>query len=141
MYICLHCGHTFETPVKYMYNTAVKMWDEDASCPNCGSEDFEEAAECRECGALRSADSLIDGLCEGCLQEAASDLEKAYEYGNERKQAVEVNGILARAFTATQIEDILTGWLMNNGDFEKEFHDFALDDWHDFAEWLKERDA
>ena len=43
MYICLHCGHEFEQPSN-RYN---RRWsdsdDSEQYCPNCGSEDFEEA--------------------------------------------------------------------------------------------------
>lgn len=136
MYICLHCGHTFAEIDRKHYDPSTGVWEE--YCPNCGSEDFEEADECVECGAVKSADYLINGLCEDCIKSAAEDMRLVYQYGSARTAVIELNGVLARAFTRVQIEAILENWLMTNGDFGKECFQFATDDEGDFAEWLKE---
>lgn len=138
MYICLHCGHQF-TNATNRYNRIVNRWEDDAECPNCGSEDFEEAEECVECGALKGADNLIHGMCDDCINIAAEDMRQAYEYGADRTEVVEINGVLAMAFSKVQIEAILMNHLMNNGDFAAECKKFALDDKFDFTEWLAER--
>lgn len=139
MWYCLHCGHEFEEPVN-RYN---KRWsdsdDSEQTCPNCGSHDIEEGEECVECGAVKSPENLILGWCADCLNQAAEDMRTAYEYGAEHTEVVELNGVLASAFSKVQIEAILTNYLMNNGDFGKECKDFALDDKYDFADWLNER--
>ena len=135
MWMCIHCGHEFDEPHKE-YDKGTGRYDYD--CPNCGSEDIEEAEACSECGAVKSKDSLINGICAGCIKEAAEDMRLAYQYGAARTSVIELNGVLARAFTRVQIEAILENWLMVNGDFGKECFQFATDDEGDFAEWLKE---
>ena len=135
MWMCIHCGHEFDEPHKE-YDKGTGRYDYD--CPNCCSDDIEEAEACSECGAIKSKDSLINGICAGCIKEAAEDMRLAYQYGAARTSVIELNGVLARAFTRVQIEAILENWLMVNGDFGKECFQFATDDEGDFAEWLKE---
>ena len=136
-FVCMHCGHEFSwEELKRTYDRGTGHYDDE--CPNCGSEDIEEAESCVECGAVKSKDSLINGICAGCIKEAADDMRLAYQYGAERTSVIELNGVLARAFTRVQIEAILENWLMVNGDFGKECFQFATDDEGDFAEWLKE---
>jgi DNA-directed RNA polymerase subunit RPC12/RpoP len=139
MYICLHCGHEFEEP----HNRYNKRWsdsdDSEPCCPNCGSEDIEEALICEECGAVKSADEIVNGMCADCISIAAEDMRQAYEYGADRTEVIELNGVLAMAFSKVQIEAILTNYLMNNGDFAAECKKFALDDKFDFTDWLAER--
>lgn len=137
MYICMDCHHEFEHP-KQTHNGGYyeEEWYE---CPDCGSTDYEELAECSECGAEKIKDHLINGMCEDCINEAADDLRLLYEYGADRTQSVEINGVLAYAFSRVQIDAILTNWLMTNGDFKKEAQDYALDDKDDFSMWLKRK--
>lgn len=139
MFICLHCGHEFEEP----HNRYNKRWsdsdDSEPTCPNCGSEDIEEALVCEECGAVKSSDDIINGICSGCLTEAAEDYKTAFEYGSERTEVVELNGVIASYLSRNQIEAILVNYIMNNGDIFQAAKDFALDDKYDFAEWLSER--
>ena len=136
-FVCLHCGHEFSwNELKRTYDQGTGHYDDE--CPNCGSEDIEEAESCVECGAVKSKDSLINGICAGCIKEAAEDMRLAYQYGADRTSVIELNGVLARAFTRVQIEAILENWLMVNGDFGKECFQFATDDEGDFADWLKE---
>ena len=137
-FVCLHCGHEFSwEELKRTYDRGTGHYDDE--CPNCGSEDIEEAESCVECGAVKSKDSLINGICAGCIKEAADDMRLAYQYGAARTSVIELNGVLARAFTRVQIEAILENWLMVNGDFGKECFQFATDDEGDFAEWLNEK--
>ena len=138
MFICLHCGHQFTNPTN-RYNKAINRWEDDAECPNCGSEDFEEAEECVECGALKCADYLINGMCEDCIKEAAHDMRTVFEYAQDNTELVEINGVLSNALTKVQIEAILTNYLMNNGDLSAECYRFAMDDPDIFSDWLAER--
>ena len=135
MYICLHCGHEFDEIDRKHYDHGTGVWEE--YCPCCGSEDFEEAAECVECGAVKSVDYLVNGWCDDCLNIAADDYKTVFEYGADRTAVVELNGVLAREFSRTEIEAILLNHLMNNGDLKKATKDFAFDDKYDFADWLK----
>ena len=137
-FVCLHCGHEFSwNELKRTYDRGTGHYDDE--CPNCGSEDIEEADSCVECGAVKSKDSLINGICAGCIKEAAEDMRLAYQYGADRTSVIELNGVLARAFTRVQIEAILENWLMTNGDFGRECFQFATDDECDFADWLNEK--
>lgn len=138
MYICLDCHREFDEPeMKYGFGGYPEepTWH----CPYCDSMDYEETEECAECGAVKFKDNLISGMCEDCINEAAEDMRLAYEYGAYRTDEVELNGVLATAFSKVQIEAILTNYLMNNGDFAAECKRFALDDEYDFADWLVRR--
>mgnify|MGYP002514325182 CR=1 FL=1 len=136
MWMCIHCGHEFDEPHQE-YDKGTGRYDYD--CPNCGSEDIEEALICDECGAVKSADEIVNGMCADCINIAAEDMRQAYEYGADRTEVIELNGVLAMAFSKVQIEAILTNYLMNNGDFAAECKKFALDDKFDFTDWLAER--
>ena len=137
MYICMHCGNTFDEPVKH-YEHDTGYWDEE--CPICGSEDFEEAAECSECGRVHAVDALIDGLCAECIEKKSDDIPTAYQYGESRTQTVELNGILASAFTKVQIENLLLQVLTMTDTTSREAKRFCKDDIYDFAQFLKERE-
>lgn len=137
MFICMHCGNTFDEPEK-QYDHGTGHWDEE--CPNCGSEDFEEAAECSECGRVHAVDALIDGLCAECIEKKSDDILTAYQYGESRTQTVELNGMLASAFTKEQIEDLLYKVLTMTDTAAREAKRFCKDDLYDFAQFLKERD-
>ena len=140
MYICIHCGHEFDEPTN-RYN---KRWsdsdDSEPCCPNCGSPDIEEAEECSECGRMHAEESIINGMCADCVKKAANDVRLAYQYGAERTEMIELNGVLATALTRVQIEAILEHYLITNGDLENECFRFATDDEYDFVEFLKERE-
>ena len=88
---------------------------------------------------MKCKESLVNGMCIDCTKEAAHDMRTAFDYGADRTEVVELNGVLATAFSKVQIEAILTNYLMNNGDFAAECKRFALDDKFDFADWLSER--
>lgn len=139
MWYCLHCGASFDEPTN-RYN---KRWtdtdDSEPYCPNCESVDVEEGEPCVECGAVKAADFLINGMCEDCINESAEDMRLAFMYGADRTECVELNGVLAMAFSPVQIEAILTNYIMNNGDMAKECKTFCLDDKYDFTDWLAER--
>lgn len=137
MFICMHCGHVFDEPRKE-YDKDTGHWDE--WCPNCGSEDFEETAECCECGRLHAEGSMINGMCADCVKKAANDVRLCYQYGAARTEMIELNGVLATALTRVQIEAILEHYLITNGDLENECFRFATDDEYDFVEFLKERE-
>lgn len=137
MFKCYHCGHEFDEPTNEC-NMPVDPNDERAGCPNCGSPDFELVGTCIECGAAKVDENLFNGMCIDCIRHAAYDVRKTMDYGNDRKEAVELNGVLAFALSTVQIEAILTNWLMTNGDIEAEGFKFATDDIYDFSDWLVE---
>lgn len=132
-WICLHCGAEFESPLRD-YDYATGHFDD--SCPNCGSEDIEEAAECEECGAVKSAETIerYDGLCEDCIREKAADLETAFRYGMDNKVTIEVNGLIASAWSTFQMEMELLRSVTQDDAVR-----YCMDDYGDFAYWLKQR--
>lgn len=134
-YICLHCGHAFEQPEAKHYDLACGTWDE--YCPNCGSEDIEEAVQCSICKKWFSPDETVHGVCDNCLEKNMT-VATATKYGADRKISVELNGFLAWVFDG-RIEDILTQHLQNVYDLKQLGVDYCADDKHDFAEWLEEK--
>ena len=139
-YICLHCGHHFteeEIDAEY-YDYATGTYDSE-ECPNCDSEDFEEAEHCEECDEWFPVGTCANGICESCMEKHANDYETVKAYGADRKEAVEINGLFAWAFTPAEIEEILERELKNSGKAEKDAHTFATDDSDDFTNWLNER--
>lgn len=130
-YICLHCGYHFGEP-KRDYDRGTGHYDEE--CPNCGSEDFEEAGHCIKCDEDFPLDDMIGSICKGCVSKAMTR-DNAYRYGNDRKTAVEVNGFVAYSWKPQDVTDEL-------------FHSctlddairFCSDDIYDFSEWLEGQD-
>ena len=52
-------------------------------CPNCGG-DFEDAADCCECGEAFTENELYDGWCEKCLRETIN-YDTFFEYCEANK--------------------------------------------------------
>ncbi len=138
MYICLHCGHEFEEIAAKNYDSSTGTWEE--YCPNCGSEDFEEAEVCEMCGEAFAKGELKGHVCDKCRAKY-SDPMNAYCYGADRKESVELNGFIKWMFTAEEIETILMkaakeeapAWLA------KEAREYINDDEYDFGEWLTDK--
>ena len=136
MWICNDCGAVFENPREYYeHDTGYHG----ADCPHCGSDNIDEAERCAECDEWVNEKNLINGLCPACIVKHANDYETVKAYGADRKEAVEINGFLAWAFTPAEIEEILERELKNSGNAEKYAHTFATDDTDDFTDWLNER--
>lgn len=137
MKICIHCGHHFEEPSN-RYNRRWSDSDDcEPLCPNCGSEDFEEAEQCEKCGDWHIADKVVNGMCEDCLTKAAT-VPNAFAWGMKEKQGVELNGFVAWAFTADEIESILLNELMKYKNLSAKYaRDYCMDDSWMFAEYLK----
>ena len=136
--ICLHCGHVFdgeEIVAKY-YDRATGTYDRE-ECPNCGSEDFEEAAHCDECDEYFPCDEVIGHVCEKCLKKHINE-DAVFKYGDARKQGVELNGFLAYVFEPDEIEHILTEHFKSlwKDPRTELVEDFCNDDIGDFSEWL-----
>ena len=83
---CTDCGYVFD----YEDATAVKEdhgFDDFPEifriCPNCGG-DFEDAADCCECGEAFTENELYSGWCEKCLRETIN-YETFFEYCEANK--------------------------------------------------------
>lgn len=69
MYICLECGHIFDTPRE----TTIRHTEFSGrshktimECPACGSEEYEHAATCNKCGEYIGESQAAFGLCPDC---------------------------------------------------------------------------
>lgn len=115
MYICIYCGHHFDEP----HNRYNRRWsDSDDSvqyCPNCGSEDIEEAGHCIKCGDYFPIDEMIGSICKECVEKRATRAN-AYLYA-----------------IASDYEDISRIDEMS----DKQIEAFCLEDKYDFSEWLE----
>lgn len=149
MYICLHCGHHFDGDeiVAKHYDRATGTWDAE-ECPECGSEDFEEAGHCIKCDGYFPLDDsnnpenyMVGSICKDCVEKAQT-FDNALKYGADRKTAVELNGFIAYAFSAAEIEEILANILEpENEHVPKDAANFCGDDVYDFSEWLEGQDG
>ena len=160
MFVCLHCGHSFEEA----HNRYNRRWsdsdDSEQYCPNCGSEDIEEAEQCSICGEWHSEDALSGGVCEKCLDKHAT-IENAIKWGEDEREEAEkfmkyhsirpsqadclipINGFLAYVYTPSEIDEILRKDFESlRKDFPAKAQEYAsnyiTDDPSAFAEWYKE---
>ena len=125
-FICLHCGHHFDGDeiVAKHYDRATGTWDSE-ECPNCGSEDFEEAGHCLKCGDyfpiddLNSPDNYMVGSICRCCVENGMTLANAFAYALDR-------GIDIREL---------------DGATESDARKFCAEDIYDFSEWLEAQDG
>lgn len=125
-YICLHCGHHFdgdEIVAKY-YDRATGTYDRE-ECPNCGSEDFEEAGHCIKCFEYFPLDNtngaeeyMVGSICIGCLK-------KSVNRANAMKYALDSN--LDVDEPAELAEDKLER--------------YCFEDIYDYSEWLEGQDG
>ena len=135
--ICLHCGHVFDEKdiVEKYYDMATGTYREE--CPNCGSEDFEEAAYCEVCNQWFPCDEVTGKVCDKCLKKNIT-VQNIFKYGRARKEKVELNGFLAYVYEPDEIEHILTEHFRSLWDERKtEFvNDYITDDPEDFSKWI-----
>lgn len=140
MYICLHCGHEFEETAAKNYDSATGTWEE--CCPNCGSEDFEEAIKCRICGEVHVDEDMIGQVCKECLDKSVT-FGNALRYGADRKEDVEINGFLTWIYSPEEIESILLKNLQTESHEwrQRMTTEYCTDDKYDFADFLEEKGA
>lgn len=136
-YICNHCGRVFDDhEMMRDYDKGTGHYDE--SCPTCGNEDFEEAVECAICGEIVRETGTSNGVCFSCIRENAVNIETVSAYGGKRTQMLELNGVLASAFSRSDVEALLWHVLKMAGTTAQECKRFAMDDAADFADYLKD---
>lgn len=136
-YICLHCGHHFDTPKSgYEGGYPEEPTDE---CPNCGSLDIEEAQQCPICGEYFSEEDMRYGVCADCVKKAVTP-DNAIAYGKARQIGVEINGFLGWVYPADEIEKILLQHFISESDTwqSRMVNEYCNDDVYDFGEWLTE---
>ena len=84
---CTNCGYVFDyedrTVVKESYGFNDGLYETFSCCPNCGG-DFEDAADCCECGEAFTENELYSGWCEKCLRETIN-YDTFFEYCEANK--------------------------------------------------------
>lgn len=125
-YICLQCTAHFDGDeiVAKHYDRATGTWDAE-ECPECGSEDFEEAGYCVICDDYYPIDNsngaenyMIGRICKKCLEKNATR-DNAFRF----------------AWDYNIPHDALFG---SSPDEAKEF---CFEDEYAFSEWLENEQA
>lgn len=84
---CTDCGYVFDYEdrrvVKESHGFNDGFYETFSSCPNCNG-DFEDAADCCECGEAFTDDELYSGWCEKCLRETIN-YDTFFEYCEANK--------------------------------------------------------
>lgn len=84
---CTDCGYVFDyedrTVVKESHGFNDGFCETFSCCPNCGG-DFEDAADCCECGETFTENELYSGWCEKCLRETIN-YDTFFEYCEANK--------------------------------------------------------
>lgn len=119
MFKCESCGHIFdegEERITREYHTEIEggFYENLASCPCCGSEDYEEARRCLNCGGAYLDDELFDGWCLECLTEAI-DYDSALKYFLQDKETFHL--FMFEKFFKMRLPDEIS-WEMTNHLFE-----------------------
>ena len=84
---CTDCGYVFDfedrTVVKESHGFNDGFYETFSCCPNCGG-DFEDAADCCDCGETFTENELYSGWCEKCLRETIN-YDTFFEYCEANK--------------------------------------------------------
>lgn len=127
MLICNDCGCVFSEDEarieqdKDYVNNGLGMecvrCDNILHCPDCDSQDVEEAKVCSVCGEYFYPDSVYD-ICNNCIDNAKDDYKIAIEVGRiEGNDSHYVNGFLLYHFF-----DELDEILLKEIEFEKKYY-------------------
>ena len=111
---CRHCGavHDEHSAVWREYMDRFGNWEsrEDGIyanwlCPDCGSDDVEEAYKCACCGEWCFDDVMVDDICFDCYEEGKT-VDNVIEY---TKREGQINDLAERLFGTDGVEAILAG--------------------------------
>lgn len=137
MFIC-KCGELFDRPK--VREDGGDKGEYFAYCPACGGVDYAEAKRCRRCGDWVSEYEIEQGYCDLCLSEIGYDEQVAWEFGEENKVDVPVNGLYAYLFNEEEIDTILyeaAKKAINNN----EHKNYWRQDADAFARFIKKQEA
>lgn len=99
-------------------------------CPNCGG-DFEDAADCCECGEAFTENELYDGWCEKCLRETIN-YDTFFEYCEANKDK-------------NYLDTFVMCYLLNCDEVPKypswDFHQLMIATYNNYVRSIKEAKA
>ena len=127
---CTSCGNVFDiedrTVVKESHGFDDGFYETFSCCPNCGG-DFEDAADCCECGEAFTENELYDGWCEKCLRETIN-YDTFFEYceANKDEQYLDI-------FVMSE----LLGGMDCPNNVSYEFHELMVDTYKERVEQIK----
>lgn len=113
------CGHIFEdgeflVKSEYMGECwGAPAYQDFCYCPSCGDDCYEQASQCKKCGAVSLDDEMTDGYCDGCVTDMVSDykynIAKCYSLSRSsgETEEVEIDLFLASMFSHELINEIL----------------------------------
>lgn len=117
MFKCVTCGEVFDTPeTKSSYLCECgesSVYEGYGVCPNCQSDEFEEAQKCEVCGEYMLEDEIFGDVCEGCIQQYENDIQGCYELSQNEAEEISINAFLCTMFTTQEIEELLLRELKN----------------------------
>ena len=127
---CTSCNYVFDyeerTVVKESHGFNDGFCETFSCCPNCGG-DFEDAADCCECGETFTENELYDGWCEKCLRETIN-YDTFFEYceANKDEQYLDI-------FVMSE----LLGGMDCPKNVSYEFHGLMVDTYKERVEQIK----
>lgn len=85
MFVCLECGEMFEEPL-ILYDNLGEFWgapaqDAYGACPNCKSDQIDEADKCDICGEYIQAGYI----CEDCAEDIQTRVREIKTYIKNNK--------------------------------------------------------
>ena len=129
---CTDCGYVFDyedaggVEEKHWLDGEYMGSETFLVCPNCGG-DFEDAADCCECGETFTENELYDGWCEKCLRETIN-YDTFFEYceANKDEQYLDI-------FVMSE----LLGGMDCPKNVSWEFHDLMVQEYKERVEQIK----
>lgn len=86
VYICNRCGEGFSLEE----GRTLKTDEGDFTlCPNCGSDDIEEAERCRICREIVPEYTMKGGVCKDCFADAVSAFKACISQLTWEREALE----------------------------------------------------
>ena len=139
MFKCWDCEATFDEPKntsellgEYHGQPAYQTY---ACCPECGGS-FTEAEQCEICGEWFFEDELDDEICEMCIEEKKDEyrynVKACYDVLKDETIEIEINPVLAMLLKKSEIENILTEYVLNNSfdckDVVEQYEDWFIEE-------------
>ena len=144
MYKCNDCEREFETPrVETDSHWSPYGYEEEGYgvCPHCGSEDYEEAEKCEECGEWFTKDEMHGCYCKECLKAKIND-KSAIGFAIETG---DLESLFESVLTKTEIDSIMVDAIKAkvrlHGASFKNMADFVMDDADCFSDFISRKGA